>query len=94
MPSQKTLPLFALSAAALVSSAIAGPPATPEPAAKEESIYDKIWGIPVIYANKDNAFLQEFRFTGLSNFSFFEMDFANRAPTEEASAHEEAGHLR
>ena len=74
MPSNKTLPLFALSAAALVSSAIAGPPATPETAAKEESIYDKIWGIPVIYANKDNAFLQEFRFTGRLQLDVFSQD--------------------
>jgi hypothetical protein len=31
---------------------------------------------------------EEFKFTGLSNFSFFEMDFAGGPPAEEAVAHE------
>ncbi|OWK45366.1 hypothetical protein FRUB_01697 [Fimbriiglobus ruber] len=31
---------------------------------------------------------EEFRFTGLSNFSFLEMDFANGLPAEEPAAHE------
>ena len=31
---------------------------------------------------------EEFKFTGLSNFSFLEMDFVSGSPVEEASAHE------
>ncbi len=31
---------------------------------------------------------EEFKFTGLSNFSFLEMDFVSGSPMEEASAHE------
>ena len=34
------------------------------------------------------AVFEAFKFTGLSNFSFLEMDFANGIPVEEAAAHE------
>ena len=39
------------------------------------------------YENSRELF-EEFKFTGLSNFSFLEMGFANGAPAEEASIHE------
>jgi ABC-type Na+ transport system ATPase subunit NatA len=52
-------------------------------------------GNHVSVLNHDNsrAIFEEFRFTGLSNFSFFEMDFVN-SPPEEVVAHEEAGGVR
>jgi predicted ATPase len=34
------------------------------------------------------ALFEDFKFTGLSNFSFFEMDFANGTPEEVAATHE------
>lgn len=34
------------------------------PAPKEESIYDKIWGLAVLYKNKDNPVLQELKLRG------------------------------
>ena len=37
--------------------------------------------------NSRNVF-EEFKFTGLSNFSFLEMDFVSGPPREEASIHE------
>ncbi len=48
------------------STTLAGPVeiSAPVDPVEEKSIYDKIWQVPVIYKNKDNAFLQEFRFTG------------------------------
>jgi len=39
------------------------------------------------YENSRDVF-EEFKFTGLSNFSFLEMDFVSGSPVEEASAHE------
>ena len=62
----KALPILAF--AFITADAYAGSPATitsgksgkeSAVAPKEESIYDKIWGIPVLYSNKDNAFIQE-----------------------------------
>jgi energy-coupling factor transporter ATP-binding protein EcfA2 len=40
--------------------------------------------------NRENSgpMFEEFKFTGLSNFSFFEMDFPSGPPAEEAVAHE------
>jgi hypothetical protein len=40
--------------------------------------------------NRENSreLFEEFKFTGLSNFAFLEMDFVNGAPEEEAVAHE------
>ncbi len=40
--------------------------------------------------NHENSkeLFEDFKFTGLSNFSFFEMDFANETPAEVAAAHE------
>jgi hypothetical protein len=40
--------------------------------------------------NKENSkeLFEEFRFTGLSNFSFLEMDFANMTPEVGSAAHE------
>jgi energy-coupling factor transporter ATP-binding protein EcfA2 len=42
--------------------------------------------VHVLNHENSRALFEDFRFTGLSNFSFFEMDFANRQPSEEASA--------
>lgn len=39
------------------------------------------------YENSRDLF-EEFKFTGLSNFSFLEMDFVNGPPAKEAAAHE------
>ena len=39
------------------------------------------------YENSREIF-EDFRFTGLSNFSFLEMDFINEPPLEEVAAHE------
>jgi len=39
------------------------------------------------YGNSRDLF-EEFKFTGLSNFSFLEMDFASGPPAEEAGGHE------
>lgn len=39
------------------------------------------------YANSRDIF-EEFKFTGLSNFSFLEMDFASGPPAEETEGHE------
>ncbi len=40
--------------------------------------------------NRENSreLFEEFKFTGLSNFSFLEMDFVNGSPAEGAAAHE------
>ncbi len=47
-------------------------------------------GSHVKVLNYDNSrdLFEEFKFTGLSNFSFLEMGFANGAPAEEAVVHE------
>ena len=73
-------PLLTSIAAALTlgGSTLAGPALTldkevKEPA-KEKSIFDKIWAIPVIYSDKNNAFLQEFRFTGRLHGDVFSQD--------------------
>jgi phosphate-selective porin OprO/OprP len=75
MTNRPLLPLAALSALVLSTSAIAGPEAksVPEPET-HESWCEKIWGIPVLYSNKDNAFIQEFRFTGRLHLDVFSQD--------------------
>jgi hypothetical protein len=42
--------------------------------APEKSIYDKIWGIPAIYKNDNNPFLEEFNFTGRFQMDYFNVD--------------------
>jgi energy-coupling factor transporter ATP-binding protein EcfA2 len=49
--------------------------------------------VTVLNHHNSKTTFEEFKFTGLSNFSFFEMDFAN-SPPEEVFAHEEAGGVR
>ena len=46
-------------------------------------------GSHLVVLDQENSkdLFEEFRFTGLSNFSFLEMDFAN-SPAAEAAAHE------
>jgi energy-coupling factor transporter ATP-binding protein EcfA2 len=44
--------------------------------------------VRVLNYENSAAMFEEFKFTGLSNFSLFEMDFAGALPTEEAVAHE------
>ncbi len=41
---------------------------------KEDSIYDKIWGLSKLYSNKDNPFIQEISFTGRAQFEYFNVD--------------------
>ena len=66
--------LLALAVAGVAASPLslnagdAHPPTVAAPAPQEESTFDKIWGLPVIYSNKDNRFLQEFRFVGRAQF--------------------------
>ena len=43
--------------------------------------------VRVLNSKNSKELFDEFRFTGLSNFSFFEMDFAN-APAQEVATHE------
>ena len=47
-------------------------------------------GCHIHVRNHENskAAFEYFRFVGMSNFSFFEMDFVNGRPTEEAAVHE------
>ncbi len=44
--------------------------------------------VEVLNYENSRAMFEEFRFTGLSNFSFFEMDFAAGPAAEESVAHE------
>jgi energy-coupling factor transporter ATP-binding protein EcfA2 len=44
--------------------------------------------VHVLNHENSGPMFEEFKFTGLSNFSFFEMDFAGGPPAEEAVAHE------
>ena len=46
----------------VTSSGKAGPGVQKEE--KEESIYDKIWGLATLYKNKDNPIIQEFKLRG------------------------------
>lgn len=43
--------------------------------------------VKVLNHHNSAALFDEFRFTGLSNFSFFEMDFANAPPIEIGASH-------
>ena len=63
-------------AATLCGPLHAGPASAPAPDKdlKEPSIYDKIWAVPVLYENKNNALLQEFRFTGRLHLDVFSQD--------------------
>lgn len=69
-----TLPIVALSALLLAASAFAGPSAAPSLDAKETSLFDKIWSIPVLYRDKENPFIEEFRFTGRYQGDYFNVD--------------------
>ena len=50
--------------------AIAAPPA----AAKEKSVYDQIWALPMLYDNKDNPVIQQFALRGQAQFDWFYFD--------------------
>lgn len=54
--------------------ALAGDTPPPPPPAAERSIYDRIWALPTIHKDKENAFLQEFRFTGRLNLDTYSID--------------------
>jgi hypothetical protein len=43
-------------------------------APKEQSIYDKIWGLATIYKNNDNPIIEEFDFTGRLQVDYFNVD--------------------
>jgi len=69
-----------LSAAILISSlsaslSMAGTNevATTTPA-KEPSIFDRLWALPVLYKNDHNPVLEEFDFTGRFQFDYFNVD--------------------
>ena len=47
--------------------------------------------VQVLNHENSRELFEEFKFTGLSNFSFLEMDFASGPPTEEADEDEETG---
>jgi phosphate-selective porin OprO/OprP len=79
-PLARSLAPFTLALTALAGIAgtpvQAGPVEITAPAEpiEEKSIYDKIWQVPVIYKNKDNGFLQEFRFTGRLHVDNYSLD--------------------
>lgn len=58
----KTTLTIALALAA--GHAIAGPQATKTTETKEQSVYDRLWDLPVLYKNKDNSVLQRFELQG------------------------------
>lgn len=43
-------------------------------APKEESIYDKIWSMAVLYKNKDNPYIQELNLVGREHIDWFYFD--------------------
>ncbi len=43
-------------------------------APKEQSVFDKIWALPVLYKNDENPILEEFRLTGRAQFDYFNVD--------------------
>lgn len=65
-----------------MSGAFAGTPATTLPSGKldkavetkEASIYDKIWGALVLYKNKENPVIQEFKLRGRQQDEWFYFD--------------------
>lgn len=60
--------------AALSGPLIAGPITAPEPVHTEELIFEKVWRVPVLYSNKENPFLQEFRFTGRLHLDVYNLN--------------------
>ena len=42
--------------------------------AKEESAFDKVWGLATLYSNKDNPVLQDLRFTGRLHADLYGVD--------------------
>ncbi|MDB6137696.1 MAG: phosphate-selective porin [Verrucomicrobiaceae bacterium] len=40
----------------------------------EQSVYDQIWSLPVLYKNNDNPILEEFSLTGRAQFDYFNID--------------------
>ena len=43
-------------------------------APKEQSVYDQIWSLPVLYKNDNNPILEEFDLTGRAQFDYFNVD--------------------
>lgn len=67
--------LVALGAGAVVQAGQEPAVQALAPAAeKEESIYDKLWKIPVLYSNPDGVFIQEFRFVGRLNLDYYNLN--------------------
>ncbi|MCI0683742.1 MAG: ATP-binding protein [Gemmataceae bacterium] len=58
------------------------------PLAEWSILRRKAGHVRVLNQENSGAMFEEFRFTGLSNFSLFEMDFAGDPAVEEAVAHE------
>ncbi len=50
-------------------------------APKEQSVFDKIWALPVLYKNNENPILEEFALTGRAQFDYFNVD-SNRGDND------------
>jgi phosphate-selective porin OprO/OprP len=58
----------------VVTSSGKGLEAAVQPAPEEKSIYDKIWGMAVLYKNEEGAFLQELSFVGRQQNEYYYFD--------------------
>ncbi|WP_038172217.1 porin [Verrucomicrobium sp. BvORR106] len=58
----------------VVTAASGKAPVEPVAPAKEESIYDKIWGLATIYENKENPLIQKLALTGRYHGQYYVVD--------------------
>ncbi|MDB6075176.1 MAG: Phosphate-selective porin [Verrucomicrobiaceae bacterium] len=65
---------LALAAQAGTAPASSGKNLDSAVAPKEQSAFDKIWALPVLYKNNENPFLEEFALTGRAQFDYFNVD--------------------
>lgn len=63
------------------TASIAETTATVQTDSKEQSVFDKVWGLPVLYRNDDNGFIEEFDFTGRLQLDYFNVD-SNKGDTD------------
>lgn len=73
--------LTLLSLALASATALAGPAEVTTPAAKEKSLCDRLWDLPVLYKNDRNPFLEEFALTGRFQLDYFNVD-SNRGDND------------
>lgn len=66
--------LAATAQAGEVSAPVSGKEAPVIKTEKEESVFDKIWGLATLYKNKDNPFIQEFKLRGRYQGQYFWRD--------------------